>query len=345
MAGSAPVRVGFLGAGLIATYHSKMIRRSGLDVERAGVHDPDGARAAAFAAASGHRVCPGPDEVIETCDAVYICAWTSEHLPLARRAAAAGKAVFCEKPLATTLNGAEELAGIVAAAGVVNQVGLVLRHSPAFRVARALVADPAAGRVMAVVFRDDQFIPVQGHYGSTWRGDVARAGSGTLLEHSIHDVDMLEYLAGPVASVSARSAEFHAIAGIEDAVTASLGFAGGAIGTLASVWHDNLARPSLRRVEAFCERRHVVIDGDDWTGPVSWTDADATVGHLQGEALAEEAAGIDGLEANPDRAFLEAVAAGRSAHPDVSVALRAHRVVAAIYESAAGGGAAVGCAP
>lgn len=53
---SAPVRVGFLGAGLIATYHSKSLRGSGAPVVRAGVYDPDRERADAFAAASGHHV-------------------------------------------------------------------------------------------------------------------------------------------------------------------------------------------------------------------------------------------------------------------------------------------------
>lgn len=52
-----PICVGFLGAGLIATFHSKLIRRSGLEVVRAGVFDPDRGRAEAFAQASGHRVC------------------------------------------------------------------------------------------------------------------------------------------------------------------------------------------------------------------------------------------------------------------------------------------------
>ena len=85
---------------------------------------------------------------------------------------------------------------MVADAGVVNQVGLVLRRSPAYLWAKHLIDEPAAGTVMGVVFRDDQFIPIQGHYGSTWRGDRTLAGSGTLLEHSIHDVDMLRFLVG-----------------------------------------------------------------------------------------------------------------------------------------------------
>ena len=99
---NAPVRVGFLGAGLIATYHSKSLKRSGAPVVRAGVYDPDSERAAAFAAASGHTVYASEDDVVADCDAVYICTWTNEHPRLLAKAVAAGKHVFCEKPLAFT---------------------------------------------------------------------------------------------------------------------------------------------------------------------------------------------------------------------------------------------------
>ena len=99
------LRVGFLGAGLIATFHSKMLRRSGEAFERAGVYDPDPARAEAFARASGSTVCASEEEVLDGCDAVYICTWTSEHPRLVDAAVERGLAVFCEKPLATTLEG------------------------------------------------------------------------------------------------------------------------------------------------------------------------------------------------------------------------------------------------
>ena len=131
---------------------------------------------------------------------------------------------------------------------------------------------------MSIVFRDDQFIPIQGHYSSTWRGDVTKAGAGTLLEHSVHDIDMLEFLAGPIGSVAAQSASFHAIDGIEDVMAATIGFSSGAVGTLTSIWHDVLSRPSLRRVEVFCEHRWAMLEGDDWYGPVAWTDSDGAQG-------------------------------------------------------------------
>ncbi len=339
---SAPVRVGFLGAGLIATYHSKSLRGSGAPVVRAGVYDPDRERADAFAAASGHHVVDSEDEVIEHCDAVYICTWTSEHPRQLAKAVAAGKHVFCEKPLAFTSNEAAAMAAAADAANVIHQVGLVLRYSPAYLWARHLVTDAAAGRVMSVVFRDDQFIPIQGHYSSTWRADREKVGAGTLIEHSIHDVDMLRFLVGEIESVSAHTANFHGHDGIEDVATAVLRFHGGATGTLSSVWHDNLARPSLRRVEVFCERRHVVIDGDDWFGPVSWTDRDGATGSLEAAALEEAVTPLrDGVTNNPDGAFIRCVIDRRPAWPDLHTAVAAHHIVDAMYASAAVGGQAV----
>src|SRR5262245_3758365 len=227
------LRVGFLGAGLIATYHSKSLHiglkeRADLDVAWAGVFDPDPERAEQFALASGAEVRATEQAVLDESDVVYVCTWTAEHRRLVDAACEQRLAVFCEKPLSTDAAAARAMADAVQAAGVVNQVGLVLRHSPAFGMLKALANDPQRGRAMSVVFRDDQFIPIQGHYRSSWRGDVAKAGAGTLLEHSIHDLDMLEHVLGPVASLSARTAYFHEIDGIEDVAAVSLQFASGA---------------------------------------------------------------------------------------------------------------------
>ena len=334
------MQIGFLGAGLIATYHSKSLRRSGEKVEWSGVYDPDIDRARAFGAASGATVCETEEHVLDTCDAVYICTWTSEHPRLVAMAAERGLPVFCEKPLATSLDGARAMAATVSGAGLTNQVGLVLRSSPVFLALRALIERPDSGRVMSVIFRDDQYIPTQGMYRSSWRGDVDKAGAGTLLEHSIHDVDVLEWLIAPMESVSAQSAGFHELAGIEDVVGVSIRFAGGAIGSLTSVWHDVLARPSLRRVEVFCERAWFSVEGD-WSGPLTFTMADGEAGVLEGDALFEYAPSPDGAHAgqgNPDGAFVRAARERRPATPDFTVAVRAHELVDAMYRSAANGG-------
>ena len=330
----ATPRIGFIGTGHIATFHSKMLRRCGVPHERGAVFDIDGTRAEAFAAASGSTVVGSETEVVDDSDIVYICTWTSEHARLVDMCIAAGKPFFCEKPLSTGLVGAVAMERAAVDSGLTHQCGLILRRSPAYLWARELIADPKAGDVMAVVFRDDQFIPTQGHYKSTWRGDVTKAGAGTLLEHSIHDVDMLRFLVGDVSDVSARSTFRHGIDGIEDVVAASVRFENGAIGTLTTIWHDNLSRPSLRHVEVFCRNRTVVIAGDDWFGPVTWSDTDGATGSLQGDDLLERTAPLAEGDPNPDGAFVKAAVAGTAGFPDFSVALDAHRIVEAMYQSA-----------
>lgn len=340
------MRVGFLGAGLIARFHAGGLKASGEDFTWAGVHDPDPARAAAFAAATGATPAATEDEVLDGCDAVYICTWTSEHPRLVEAACRRGLAVFCEKPLATTLAGARAMADTAGAAGVVAMVGLVMRRSPAFNQVARLVQDPAAGALQSIVFRDDQHLPTSGMYASTWRADVDKAGAGTLLEHSIHDVDLLEWIAGPIDRVSARSANHHGLAGIEDTVVTAFGHEGGGLSTLTSVWHDIAERPSQRRVEVFCERRWISLEGD-WFGPVRWRTTGDPGGEqvLEGEALLAAVAGTgaqtDGSQ-SADAAFLRAAREGApSPSPTFAEAVAAHEVVDAVYRSAAAGGAAV----
>ena len=211
---------------------------------------------------------------------------------------------------------------------------------------------------------------MQGIYGSDWRADVARAGGGTLLEHSIHDLDLLDWIAGPITDVSARTASFHGIDGIEDLAVVVLGGADGAASTLTSVWHDVLARPSMRHVEVLCERAHYVLAGDV-DGPVRWTvqappasgasgasgaeGAPASPGSpaefdelhgedaVAGKELRALVAGLGLVARNPDVAFVEAVAAGRAASPTLADALPAHRLAEAAYRSAnAAGGLGMG---
>jgi predicted dehydrogenase len=342
------VRLGFLGAGIIARHHARSVLGSGEDVRITAVHDPDGERAAALSSDTGAAVAAGVDEVIDRSDAVYVCTWTSEHEALVRRVVDAGRAVFCEKPLGPDLAASRRIAGVVAAAGVVNQVGLVLRRAPVFHLARSLAHDDESGRPQAVVFRDDQYLPTQGYYGSSWRADPARAGSGVLLEHSIHDVDLMEWMLGPIVQVSADRGWFHDIDGIEDVATVRARFANGCTGALVTVWHEVLSRLSERRVELFCERRYVALTGQ-WTGTVTWDGGDGGDGDaatVTGAELEELAARRSpGAGENPDGAFVRAVREGGGAWPAIGEAVRAHEVVDAAYRSAADDGRPVDVPP
>lgn len=331
------ISVGFLGAGLIADFHASFLARSSVPHQITGVYDPDGTKASAFAGRWSAEVAPGEEEILDTSDAVYVCTWTAEHPRLVLEAARRGKPVFCEKPLAVDLATARQMTETVEAAGIPNQVGLVLRYSPAFRLARHLVHQPEAGPVMAVAFRDDQYLPVGGSYRSSWRGEADKAGSGTLLEHSIHDVDLLETTIGAIGAVSARSAYHHRLEGIEDVVVAAVDFDAGGFGTLVSVWHDIVERESQRLVEVFCRDLYVQVAGD-WDGPVTWLASGGTARTLSGAELLAEVKRLGIHGGNPDSAFLRAVSEGGTSSPGFRDALRAHVLVDALYRSAEAGG-------
>ena len=190
---------------------------------------------------------------------------------------------------------------------------------------------------MSVVFRDDQFIPIRGFYGSSWRGDRDKAGAGTLIEHSIHDLDMLTYLLGDVASVACQTASFHDLPGIEDVAVATLAFRSGATGSLTSLWHDVDERGSLRRVEVFCERAWICLE-NDWYGPVRWRFTGEDEHVLESDALVAAARERGVRLGNPDGSFLRAIAKGTAAWPSLADAVRAHELTDACYASAAQGG-------
>lgn len=363
-------RVGLIGCGHIGAFHSKAIRqvqrRELLDVAYVAVADREVERARSFAALAGvPRVTGDPYELIASSEvnAVYICTHTAEHPALVAAAARAGKAIFCEKPLARTLAEVREMVRAVEEAGVPNQVGLVLRHAPVFVVLRALLADERAGRPMAVSFRDDQFFPVGGEYDSTWRGEFAAAGGGTLIEHSIHDVDLLRWLLGEAEQVSAVVRCVSGRAGVEDVAMVRIEHAGGAVANLSSVWHEVRSRGSDRGVEVFCEHAYFAL-WDDYLGPlyVDYGDGTGTREISRDEVLARhvERAGLGeagtrlgdaargdfapryGLE---DLAFLRAVTEGVPAWPGFGEALAAHVIVDAAYRSAAAGGTPVRLTP
>ena len=198
------IRIGFYGAGFISRYHQLLLSQCPVDHAIVAVHDVDDERAAAFAEQTGASVTD-EDALLDLVDVVYVTTWTAEHPRLVAKAAERGLAVFCEKPLAFDTASAETMVAAVERAGVTNQVGLVLRYSPVFRVIEDLMHQDNLGALLAIQLRDDQFFPVRGQYASSWRGDVTRAGGGTLIEHSIHDLDLIARLAGDVERVRCRT--------------------------------------------------------------------------------------------------------------------------------------------
>lgn len=344
-------RIAIIGCGWIGAVHSRALRgliRSGMvDAAVVATCDDDLDRALAFARAQEAAVATtDPNVALEGVDAVWICTPTSSHRALVELAAPAGVAVYCEKPLGPTMTDVLAMADTVAAAGVPAQVGLVMRaEEPIATLCRLANDGTALGRPMAAAFRDDQYFPIQGRYASQWRADVDIAGGGTLIEHSIHDIDVLAWVLGPITEVTCRTANYAGHDGVEDVAICTFMHGSGATSSLVSVWHQVMTRPSLRRIEVFCERALLWLD-DDGEGPVH-VDRSGGAYEVAASTAGEWTLGLGFPEehrvglapyAAADRSFLEAVAAGRAPDPGFEVAVAAHRVADAAYRSAALGG-------
>ncbi|MGE5595785.1 MAG: Gfo/Idh/MocA family protein [Hyphomicrobiales bacterium] len=343
--------VGLIGCGHIGRFHSRnirgVLRSERVPGEYVAVCDRQRERAEGFAAITGARLVTGDAEDVLSdprLTAVYICTETSEHPALVKRAAERGLAVFCEKPLAKTLYEVRQMVSAVERAGVVNQVGLVLRYAPIFTVLKDLMSSPDLGPLLTAHLRDDQFFPVRGQYNSTWRGDFEKVGGGTLIEHSIHDVDLFRWLFGEISAVRCHTRVTSGHAGIEDVALVTFQHQEGHQTSLSSVWHEVGGRPSTRRLEVFFEGGWFATD-HDFIGPIRYQLREGPEVEMTAEEMLaryQQIAGPDDEEMNlarlgmlEDYAFLRSVHEGKPAFPDFRVALRAHEVVAACYESAA----------
>lgn len=345
------IRIGLIGAGLMGAAHSLMLRQiatfEGIDLQLTIVADPAADRVGGFASMFGYRErSTNPGDVIRhpEVNVVYITTPTRYHRELAEAAASAGKHIFCEKPLAFNEKDAKAMLDAAEKAGVRHQVGLVLRYSPTFNAVRRLLSQDL-GFPMATIFRDDQVFPIKGIHASPWRANLEEAGAGTILEHSIHDVDILTWLFGPVRSLEATVDYLAGKKGIEDRAMVRFEFESGMIATLISLWHDVMRRPSNRLLEVFYEKGYVATD-EDFLGPVKYQFGDcnlitisreevlkkylgeAEIDEKKSTALAWSAYGFE------DLAFVNALIKGRRPEPGLDVAVAAHRIVDAIYESA-----------
>jgi predicted dehydrogenase len=322
------------------------ISRFGIDASYDAVCDVVLERAEGFAEIAGcSLVTRDAAEVIDACEIVYVCTETAEHPQLVADAVAAGRHVFCEKPLAKNLADAAAMTRQVQDAGVTNQVGLVLHFSPVYVVLRDLMASDDFGPLLSAHMRDDQFFPVGGQYGSTWRADPERAGSGTLLEHSIHDVDLFRRLFGEVVSVDVHTRETSGHPGIEDVAHVRFVHEGGHSTTLASVWHGVASRQSSRSLEVFFERARFTTQHDyfgtitmevDDREPVVISHDEVLSRYMEISGLRPADEDLRSLAGLSDRSFLQAATRGGTARPDFGDALRAHEIVDACYRSAAG---------
>ncbi len=145
----SPLRVGLIGAGRIGTSHAGLVAEHVPGARLAAVADPRPAAAAALADRYGARAFTDPAALIADpeIDAVLIAATSEAHADLIVAAAGAGKAIFCEKPMALGLADADRAIAAADAAGVVLQVGFNRRFDRGFADAHSAVVAGSIGNV------------------------------------------------------------------------------------------------------------------------------------------------------------------------------------------------------
>jgi predicted dehydrogenase len=136
-------------------------------------------------------------------DIVDICVPNHMHAELVVAAAAAGKHIYCEKPLAMDVAEAQQIAAAVRAAGVNSQLTFHFRFYPAILRAQQLVASGFLGRVFSFRGRYYRSSYIDPQKPLSWRQQKAVAGGGALFDIGSHILDLLYALLGEFASVQA----------------------------------------------------------------------------------------------------------------------------------------------
>lgn len=227
------IRVGILGTGRMGTVHAKHYRAMP-DVEISFCdRKPD--RAHQFLSQFEATQYPNPEKLIRSVDVVDLCLPTDAHLEYALMAIAEGKAVFVEKPIARTMEEAEQMIAAADQAGVPLMVGQVVRYFPEYERAHQLVSQGAVGNVGAVRLSRGGPRPSG---SDDWFMDLERSG-GALLDVAIHDFDWLLWTLGPVQTVYSKSVAYSGASDTDYALT-TLTMASGAVAHVESTWLDPL---------------------------------------------------------------------------------------------------------
>jgi predicted dehydrogenase len=248
--------IGLIGSGFMGRCHANAFRgapgvfelplRPSLEV-LADIDDATAARAAralGFARSTGDWRALIADPAVDLVDITAPNQW---HKPMALAAIAAGKPVYCEKPLAASAAEAKAMVDAAEAAGVKTMVGFNYLKNPMVALAREIVDSGEIGEVIGfrgVHAEDYMADPAAPH---TWRLDPS-GGHGVVADLGSHVVSIARHVVGDIASVCGQietviqerpvapgAAETRPVA-VDDVARALVGFANGATGSIEASW-------------------------------------------------------------------------------------------------------------
>ena len=221
------VRVGLIGAGSIGVRHMKAMEEVP-EITLVAIADPSPA-AVRIGAAQNIPIYPDAGAMLAQggLDAVIIATPTERHHQDMMVALEARQTVLVEKPITATLAEADEVTRFAEQQGCHVLVGHQRRYYPCAAEAREIIAQGRIGKLMGVTGqwttrKDDDY------YSAAWRRDVK---AGPILTNLIHEIDLLRFICGDIATVSAEVTHHDQEFDKEDAVAISMKFVNSAVGT------------------------------------------------------------------------------------------------------------------
>lgn len=309
------------------------------NTELTAVYDIDTAANAEVASAFEATACDSEAGLMASdVDVVYIATPALDHCGQVCRAAAAGKHVFCEKPLAMTIPECDEALQACTDHGVQLGVGFMMRfhaqHQAALRLMReGRLGVPVLGRAQLSCW----YPPIPG----AWRQDPEKGGGGSLMDLGGHCVDLLEMFLGRATAVQCVTGNLVQGYASEDTAVVILEFESGAKGVVDCLFNVPDAS-SLNRLELYGSLGSILAEGTIGQGT-----AGNMIARLESSLGAYEAAQVrdarGGIPVNPEpvnmyraevEAFSQAILNGTSAPVNGNDGWWSQVVLSACYESA-----------
>ena len=218
---------------MISKWHAEAIA-SIEDAQLVGVADLDMSRAESCASKYSCRAFPNFDSLISSgeIDVVCICLPSGLHAEYAARAAMSGKHFIVEKPLAITK---EQLDSVISACEKNHVKGCVIsqmRFAPDIQKVKKAIDEGLFGDILFADLKMKYYRTKDYYSSSPWRGTKEMDGGGALMNQGIHGIDLIQYLVGPIRSVSGVCKTLVHSIEVEDSASLTVEFKSGAIGTI-----------------------------------------------------------------------------------------------------------------
>lgn len=255
---------GLLGAGLIAPFHANSVRDS-KGGKLIAVCDVSRERAEALAAKYGVQAYSALDAMLKDPAIDVVCVLTPNHLhcDAVLQCAKAGKHVITEKPPAMSLRETDEMTAACRQAGVKFGCMVQCRAREAIQAIKKAVDSGRFGRLLHADAFMKWYRTTEYYHSDAWRSS-RQSGAGVTVQHAFHYIDLLQYLAGPVASVEARMSNLaHPSVKLEDTLLAFVGYANGAQGVVEA--STALYPGTDVRIEINGENGTAIVSGEKMT--------------------------------------------------------------------------------